>query len=380
MKYAHLVLRNLWRNRRRTILTALSIAVSLFVFATLMTLPGIARQMLRQAAAAPRLVTHNKAGFTSYKLPESYRRQIVAIPHVDAVIGVDFSAGIYRTPWERVGIFAVDPDQFEQIWPEWKISREAIDEFRRTRTACLVTKTVMRRFGWRLGQQVVVHGAIYPVDLTFTIAGLIGDKAPPNLMMARRDYLDELTGRTGLVSNFWVRVDQPESIPLVIAAIDARFANSAYESETEAEDAFFASFLSGVGPIFAMAQVLGVIVVITIGLVAANTAAMAIRERRFEIAVLRAIGFSARAILAQFVAECLIMGIAGWVLGCLGAWLFFRFVPVGLPTLATFMRMMPPSVLMQSLAVAVAIGLLSGLIPAGAALRGNIVEGMRHAG
>jgi cell division protein FtsX len=44
------VLRNLWRNRRRMILTVLSIAVSLFVFATLMTLPGFARAVLRRLA------------------------------------------------------------------------------------------------------------------------------------------------------------------------------------------------------------------------------------------------------------------------------------------------------------------------------------------
>ena len=67
---------------------------------------------------------------------------------------------------------------------------------------------------------------------------------------------------------------------------------------------------------FTLAEVLGLIVVITIGLVAANTAAMSIRERRAEIAVMRSMGFTSRLILGLLLAESLIIGLLGGVLGC----------------------------------------------------------------
>ena len=41
MKLLALAIRNLFRNRRRTILTSLSVAASLFVFSVLMSLPGV---------------------------------------------------------------------------------------------------------------------------------------------------------------------------------------------------------------------------------------------------------------------------------------------------------------------------------------------------
>ena len=47
MRYLSLVLRNLTRNKRRTILTSLSITVSVFIFASLISLPGLINQVLR---------------------------------------------------------------------------------------------------------------------------------------------------------------------------------------------------------------------------------------------------------------------------------------------------------------------------------------------
>src|SRR5262250_374916 len=85
MKFLRMVYRNLTRNRRRTLLTILSIAVSMFIFAALFTLPSFVDRVLAASATSTRLVCHGKAGL-GYSLPESYRRRIAAIPHV---VGVD---------------------------------------------------------------------------------------------------------------------------------------------------------------------------------------------------------------------------------------------------------------------------------------------------
>ncbi len=82
---------------------------------------------------------------------------------------------------------------------------------------------------------------------------------------------------------------------------------------------------------FTLAEVLGVIVVITIGLVAANTAAMSIRERRAEIAVMRSIGFPSRMILSLLLAESLIIGLLGGMLGCGSAFVVLKIFAVGTP-------------------------------------------------
>src|SRR6204780_5666010 len=105
MKYLSLVLRNLTRNKRRTILTMLSISVSLFIFATLISLPGLLNQVLRDRANSRRLITHSKASLF-YMLPESYRRRIETLPHVQAVAAYRAFLATYCHTNEQLGAIA----------------------------------------------------------------------------------------------------------------------------------------------------------------------------------------------------------------------------------------------------------------------------------
>ena len=120
MKYAALVLKNLTRNRRRTILTVLSIAVSLFIFSALASLPTVANQILADSASSVRIACHNKAGL-AYSLPEAYKQRIAATPHVVAVIAESWFGGIYHEVSDEFPNLAVDPEQIDVMWPDWGI-------------------------------------------------------------------------------------------------------------------------------------------------------------------------------------------------------------------------------------------------------------------
>ena len=95
MKFLRLALRNLARNKRRTALTILSIAVSLFIFAALMSLPAVVHEIMRDRANSLRLISHSKGGYF-YPLPEAYRTRIEAVPHVEVVVGENIFMGTYR--------------------------------------------------------------------------------------------------------------------------------------------------------------------------------------------------------------------------------------------------------------------------------------------
>src|SRR5208282_5643033 len=312
MKYVHLVLRNMTRNRRRLALTVMSIAVSLFVFSALVSLPAVANQIVASSASSVRLVCYNKAGLT-YSLPEAYKQKIALAPHVEAVVSQGWFGGMYRDPTDQFPNFAIDHEQAETVWPEWFPPGVAA-KFRGLRTACLVGPGTMRRFGWHVGQQVMLKGTIYPFNPSFTIVGELTSKAPPDFFLFRRDYLEELAGRPGFVSLYYIKADSPASIPLITAELDETFANSSAETQTESESSFYAGFLENYRALFRMASVLGLIVVISIGLVAANTAAMSIRERRGEIAVMRSIGFPSRTILSMLLAESVLIGLIGGII------------------------------------------------------------------
>ena len=376
MKYTALVFKNLVRSKRRTFLTVLSIAVSLFIFSALVSIPTVANEILGATASSTRIATHNKAGL-AYNIPVSYKQRIASLPHVEAVIAESWFGGVYHEVYDQFPNLAIDPDQVEAMWPDWGISKESVDQWKKIRTACLVGPGTMKKFGLHVGQQIQLRGTLYPFNVTLTIVGVTGGKAPPDFLLFRRDYLEEASGRPGIVGNMWVKVDKPESVPQTIAAIDEGFANSSYETLSESEAAFFGSFMESYKTFFRMAELLGFIVVLTIGLVAANTAAMSIRERRSEIAVMRSMGFSSRTILSLLLSESLLIGLIGGVIGCGAAFIVLKVFSVGNVGGPLGTIRMPPIVLAETLVIAALIGVCSAIVPASSAARRNIVDALR---
>lgn len=374
-----LAILNLTRNRRRTILTILDIAISVFVLAVLLSLPAIADRVLSDRASSLRVITHSKAG-PMYVLTESFGRRIASRPHIQAVSAFTLFLGIYHLPSDQFPNAAIDPEHAEEIWPDWGITGSKAAAFKASRTACLVGPALMNRFHWHVGQQIMLRGTIYPVDLTFQIVGVLGDKAPPPILMFRRDYLDEATLHRAQVNMYMVKVDDSSAIPSVIDDIDRTFANSGADTRTETEFAFFNNMLNNFRALFAITKVLALIVALTITLISANAAAMSIRERRGEIAVMRALGFRPSRILASLLSEGAIAGFIGGVIGIGASFAALRWISVGsgaLGPLGLALRV-PYIVMAEALMVALLVGVVSALMPAVSAVRANIVETIRN--
>jgi putative ABC transport system permease protein len=158
------------------------------------------------------------------------------------------------------------------------------------------------------------------------------------------------------------------------------FANSANETATETEVALIKSQEGGnLALMLNGAKFLAAIVMFTIALVAANTAAMAVRERRHEMAVMRAIGFTRNSIVARILVEGLIVGVIGGALGCVLALIGFDLLPHvsgALGPLALAMTLQP-RIVTYSFLIAALIGAASGFIPATLATRGDIATELR---
>jgi putative ABC transport system permease protein len=378
MTLATTPLRNLVRNRRRTILTTLSIAASLFVFSVLMSLPGVFGQILADRVGTLRVIAHSISG-PMYTLPEAYRGRIAKQPHVEQVAAFTLFAGIYHLPSDQFPNFAVDPDAIETMWPDWGITPALGDAFRRDRIACLVGQSLMARFGWQVGRRIALRGTIYPVTVELDIVGVLADKAPPIALLFRRDYLEEILGKPGLVNLFWVKADSSAAIPAVIDEIDRQFANSSARTQSESEAGYFSLMAGFFRPLIALAEGLALLTVFAIMLVAANTAAMSIRERRFEIAVMRAMGFTSRTILASLLAEGLLMGLVGAAAGCVLGVVALRIAALGSAALGplAFALHLTPMVVGETLLAGALMGLGAAFIPGVIAVRANIVATLR---
>jgi putative ABC transport system permease protein len=134
-----------------------------------------------------------------------------------------------------------------------------------------------------------------------------------------------------------------------------------------------------------MATILGSVALVVTALLVSTIIAIGVRERFGEIAALRAIGVARRRLLTGIVMEGLALAGVGCVLGLpLGLWMAGRLDRIlmafpGLPARLSFFVFDPLRVT-AALAVVIACGALSGLIPGAAALRAPLSQALREEG
>jgi putative ABC transport system permease protein len=385
--YPRLVLRNLFRHPLRTVFTMLSIALSIFLVCAVLTLPGALDRIVERSASNLRISVHHKAGLT-YWLPLAFVHKIRSVPGVAAVNHWSWFGGIYDEPKNQFPNFALDPDEVESMWADYHIDPAALARFRTIRNGALVGDGLIKKFGWRIGQEVTLRGTIFPVTLSFQIVGVIphGTGNPLMFWFNRKVIEEAMEDRGGFhyAGMIWVRADRPEHVDAVMQGIDNLFRNSEAEVAAETEKAFISSFFSSFQGFIRVILAVGFLVVAAVVLIAANTSAMGVRERIPEIAIMKSLGFRRRPLLVALLAESLMQSLIGGIVGAVGAYAIFTALAAAgktgtnafLGPLAGFT--MSPGILAQGIGVAALIGLVAGAVPAWNGARLPVVQALRQ--
>jgi putative ABC transport system permease protein len=231
---------------------------------------------------------------------------------------------------------------------------------------------------------VPISGDIYPVHLEPTIRAVYAGPDETGLYM-HHAYVEEALPRVkGWVGWYWIKADSPEAVARLPKMIDAMFENSPHPTRSETEKEFQNGFVSMLGNVKAFLTFLSAIIVVVILLIAANTMAMAARERVTEIAVLRTLGFGKGRILALILAEAVTLSLFGAVFGVLIFVFFFPGFRAGVLNspmgfYAAGMRVFP-DVVGFAFGITVVIGILAGLVPAIRSAQRSIPDGLRQVG
>jgi putative ABC transport system permease protein len=330
MKILRLILRNSVRNRRRTVLTILSITVSIFLVSTLQAVLHNLEALGMSSSSNLRVVVHRATALTE-SMPISYKQRIAALRGVKYVEAEDWFGGYYADPGNFFANFATDVDNFEKIADELVIPPDQLAAWKRERIAALVGKQLMETYHWKLGDRITLKGTRFPVDLELVIRAVYTDPedvSEERAMYFHWDYFDESLGRPGRAGAFYVKAATPEDIPRLADEIDGMFRNTDAETKTETEKAFNLSFVSMLGNVNLLLNAICLAVVFTILLVVGNTMAMSIRERTSEVAVLKTLGFRQSSILNLLVGESMAIALLGGLLGALGAKTTYGFVHI----------------------------------------------------
>jgi putative ABC transport system permease protein len=378
MKYAHLIFANLFRKKIRTTLTIGSFAVALFLFGLLAIVRAAFGQGV-EVAGADRLVVVNKTAIIQ-PLPLSYRDRILGIKGVKQITFANWFGGVYQDEKNFIPQFAIDTDTYRSVYNEFAISDAEWKAFVDDRQGAIAGEGTAKKFGWKVGDRIPIKGTFIPGTFQFNLRGIYhGTRQADDVTQFwfQWKYLDEIRERNkGLVGWYTLRIDNPDDALRISRAIDEMFSNSPYETKTDTEKSFAAGWVKQMGNIEFLILSIGAVVFFTLLLVTGNTMAVAVRERVRELAVLKAVGFSDRFVLLLVLGESFVIAGLGGAAGILLAKLFSL---RGDPTngLLPFFHLDTSAIWLGGL-VALAVGLVAGILPAVSASRLRVVDALRR--
>jgi putative ABC transport system permease protein len=378
MRYVGLIAANLKRKKVRTTLTVGSFAVALFLFGLLVAIRGAFNQGV-EVAGADRLVVINKVSIIQ-PLPIAYRDRLLQVPGVKAVTFASWFGGVYQDERNFFPQFAIEPETWRQMYPEYRVPDSEWSEFMRDRQACIVGAATAKRFGWKIGDRIPIKGTYLPGMWQFNLRGIYTGARPDDDLSQfwfQREYLEE-NGPAwfkGNVGWYVLQVANPDDAAKVVAAVDDRFANSPWETKTETEKAFAAGFAKQMGNIEFLVLTIGSVVFFTLLLVTGNTMAIAVRERTGELAVLKTVGFSDARVLWLVLGESVLLALVGGTVGIFAAKAGSPGLSGVLPGMVVYL---PTSSLVAGLVLALGVGLLAGALPAVSAMRLKVVDALRR--
>jgi putative ABC transport system permease protein len=382
MTLTRFVSKNAFRNKRRSILTVLSIAFSLLLLTIMMTLWRSFYMNDGSTESNQRLITRHKVSLT-FALPIYYREKIRAVPGVAAVVPVSWFGGLYidEKPEHFFAQFGTDPEEFFKVYRDIGMSTKEIADWQHDQQGVIVDDTLAKKFGWKLGDRIVLKGTIYPFNPELNIRGIFHSSPDDQSVYFHSKYMEEsVSWFKGTAGTFGILADSPQDVPKVAATVDDEFHNSPQPTKTESEKAFGLEFVAMLGNVKAfILSICGAVVFATL-LVSANTMAMSIRERTREVAVLKTLGFTRQAVLGLFVGEAVALSLAGGLIGAVGGYGFVYAISHSSQAANFFPIIVSPSIIVVSMIVAAVVGFVSALVPSYHASQVNIVEGLRHIG
>jgi putative ABC transport system permease protein len=375
------VTKNAFRNKRRSILTVLSIAFSLLLLTLMMTIWRAFYLDEGSAESSERLVVRHRVSLT-FSLPGFYREKIRAVPGVVSVVPVSWFGGIYKDqkPENFFAQFGTDPEEFFNVFRDIQLPDDQKKAWIRDRQGVIVDDSLAKKYGWKIGDRIILQGNIYPVDLELYVRGIFTSYPDNRSVYFNTKYVEEAVSFfKGQAGTFSILAASPKDVTQIASAVDDMFRNSPQPTKTESEKAFGLEFVAMLGNVKAFILGICLAVVFATLLVSANTMAMSIRERTREVAVLKTLGFTRQSVLGLFVSEAVALAAIG---GFIGIALAYGLVfGISKSPYLTFYNM-KVTVGMWAIALGVSgmVGLVSSLFPSYHASQVNIVDGLRHIG
>lgn len=389
MTLTTLAARNLLRNRFRTVLTVMGVAVAIVTFMMLRTLV-YAWTSAQDYAAKDRVVTRHKITFVM-TLPRKYIDDVRQAPGIKTATFANWFGG--KDPkheTEFFGNFAVDGSYFD-VMSEMAVPADQMAAYKEDRTGCIVGDMIAKKLGWKLGDVITLESGIFPAapdkPWQVTVRGIYTTTAKSvdrSSLLFHWEYLNDNVAANRRDEIGWImsRVTDPSRTAQIGVDLDKIFDSRDIQTLSQDERSFNTSFLAGISAILSAIDIICLVILVIMMLILGNTIAMGVRERTSEYATLRAIGFLPKHLVMFILGEALLTGLLGGILGLavsypmleqgMGRWLeenmgqFFPYFRV------------PTHDAVTALILSLVLGALAAALPAYSASKLKVTEALRR--
>ncbi|MBN1762245.1 MAG: ABC transporter permease [Methanomicrobia archaeon] len=396
-----LVYRNIKERKTRSALTILGITVGIGSVIALISIgfgmqAAITDQLIEMADVI--MVTPGAQDFGSFGSFGSFTdRDLAAVKRIDGVKDVVGMRGEiedveYRDETFRLTVTGIDPQDIVAVFGE-TIQREeggaegmaaGRDLRENDNKACEIGYSIAYDYFEEdigVNDRLTINGSKFRVVGVLEEQGGFRAEVDSAIYVTKRDSVTILDNDD--IAEIFVRVRNIEDAERIAAEIEERI-----DDNHKLDD--FTSAMTMGSAIEQLESVFGILQVVLIAissislLVAAmgimNTMLMSVMERTHEIGVMKAIGAKNRNILSLFLLEAGVVSLIGGVCGCILGVLGARAISFGIQTafdveLAAIVKL---EVLLSGIAVAVVVGVISGLYPARKAAKMSPVEAVKY--
>lgn len=375
MNYFKLILKNPFRNKTRSLLAIIGIAIGIATIVALglitASLEDSTETTLKDGSAEITVTKIGSSmGSSSGNLNESYVDKLSEIEGVEKTAGL-LDTTIIDTTSDRessrygYSLYGAKRDDLDIVGIN-NVNGSVFDE---EKDELIVGKNLADEENYTIGDTIDVYGNEFKITGIYETGSIFYDSA----MYTSLERLQNLTDNEGEISSISVKIKKDANLTTVNDNIKDKYNDTLNTITTEEMSQTIDDTLGMINSATTAIEALAIIIG---GLGVINTMMMTVFERTREIGVLKSVGWTKKRILFMIMGESIVLtilsGIIGSVLGVIGVVLLLK-VNGGDMTLVFNMN-----IFIKAFAVALTVGILGGLYPAIKASRLSPTEALRY--
>ena len=375
MNYFKLILKNPFRNKTRSLLAIVGIAIGIATIVALglitASLEDSTETTLKDGSAE---ITVTKIGSSmsssSGNLNESYVEELSKIDGVEKTAGMLESSVIdtsKSSDSSRYGfrLYGAKTEDLSIVGIN-NINGSVFDE---NVNEIIVGKSLAEEENYTIGDKVDVYGNEFKITGIYETGSIFYDSA----MYTGLGKLQNLTDNEDKISSISIKIKKEANLTTVNDKIKSEYNNTLSTITTEEMAQTIDDTLDMINSATTAIEALAIIIG---GLGVINTMMMTVFERTHEIGVLKSVGWTKKRILSMIMGESIVLtlisGIIGSILGVLAVFILFKINGDNMTVIFNI------NIFIKAFLVAFSVGIVGGLYPAIKASRLSPTEALRY--